>query len=212
MLNDSQLRLAQVVLQLVQLLVVALGFTIAIRQFRLQSRAHLLELHRQVFRMVDDSRVQRHQVYSLDRNSTFQDESWLSDAPPTGVTWARKDAAEEVFRAFDQLGLLVREGRVPVNIISRFYVVPILGCWYQLSPYIRATRNLRRQPSHGWEFENLVHRIILPGIAADNGVWEGVKSHDFPPGSDSVLEALISEGVDAAAPVAAGRLKRLWYL
>jgi hypothetical protein len=44
-------------------------------------------------------------------------------------------------------------------------------------PYILEERDFRRQPGHLWEWENLVRRIIIPGLIQD-GVWAGVASHD----------------------------------
>ncbi len=89
-----------------------------------------------------------------------------------------RDAADTVSRSFDQLGLLVREGAVPLNIIAHFYASPVLRCWYKLQPYVGVERWKRNQNGHLWEWENLVLRIVIPRIKAGNGIWRGISAHD----------------------------------
>jgi hypothetical protein len=82
-----------------------------------------------------------------------------------------------IARALDQLGYLVREGIVPLNVVARFYSYPTLRCWYQLSPYVAAIRVSRKQPGHMWEWENLVWKIIK-GARSGAGIWTGALEHD----------------------------------
>jgi len=157
-------------------------------------RAHLLEVYKHVFTKLDDENVRkaRHYVYSLDnvtlRSTVYKEEQWLckkqedmeSKKEEVELWWANRSKAELICRTFDQLGLLVREGRIPINIIAQFYVYPILRCWYVLSPYIDAVRNERGQPGHMWEFEHLVFRVVIPGLESNSGVWKGILAHDTP--------------------------------
>ena len=174
-------------------LVGLLTLAFAASQLATQRRAHLFEVYRNMFVMLDDpaERSARHYVYDIYkveglREKVFNDEMWLDPdfEPAEGNAeqkkWVEhKDAAERVCRRFDQLGILVRQGRVPVNLIAQFYTYPIMTCWYVLSPYIRAVRKDRAQPGHMWEFENLVHRIVIPALKKDEGVWKGVFEHDI---------------------------------
>ena len=132
--------------------------------------------------MVDDIRCERHYLRLIDREETYKTESWLDLAVVAqhGDLKAHRAQAEKVVRSFDQLGFLVREGRVPVDTIARFNVVPILHAWYALSPYVLAVRKQRGQPSHAWHFENLVYGIMLPGLDSGRGPWRGVLAYDFP--------------------------------
>jgi hypothetical protein len=169
------------------------------------TRDHLNNVHQLVFERLDapEIRAARHYVYALDTvinskgeledrppldttNLTYQVEHWLALGSP-GFTegteqqqqvWKRNKAkAETVARALDQLGYLVREGIVPLNVVARFYSYPALKCWYQLSPYIGAIRSARKQPGHMWEWENLV-REIINGARKGTGIWKGTLEHD----------------------------------
>ena len=137
-----------------------------------------------VFEMLDQNRGARHYVYSLQSERTlpftqrtYVREQWLKagNAPPN------RELAEAVIRSFDQLGLLVREGVVPLNLVARSYAYPAVRCWYILDGYINECRIQREQPGHMWEFENLVFNIILhyadpatrgARVSLWNGVWE----------------------------------------
>jgi hypothetical protein len=168
------------------------------------TRDHLNNVHQSIFERLDkaDVREARHYVYALDRKPdnegkivdgapleldklTFQKEHWLllgskdcPGSPEEQKRWgANKGKAELIARALDQLGYLVREGIVPLNVVARFYSYPTLRCWYQLSPYIAAVRLDRKQHGHMWEWENLVKKIIK-GAISDCGLWKGTGEHD----------------------------------
>jgi hypothetical protein len=158
----------------------------AAQQLGIRRRAHILELYRQAFTMIDspDVRAARQFVYKVDRDA-FEREHWVDIDSHCGkdgyADWQENRArAERVARSFDQLGLLVREGLLPINVVARFYASPCLRCWYRLSPYINADRSSRgrNQPGHMWEWENLVFRIIIPGLKRGRGPWRGVSAHD----------------------------------
>lgn len=166
---------------------VALFYTAA--QLATRRRAHVLELYRQAFAMLDEPamREAREYVYKFMTPDAFNSEHWLYlDDPKSGLMphtdykdWKEhKRRAEMVGRSFDQLGLLVREGRLPLNILARFYVSPALRCWCRLRDYVEAQRKERTQPGHFWEWENLVFEIILPSIERNQGIWKGVSRHD----------------------------------
>jgi hypothetical protein len=211
--DAKTLQFYTVCLQSFGLVAVLTGLFFTARQVRTQARTRLLELHLQLIEMIDSIREERHYVDSMqDRETIFDDkhENWLDRSTCSNLDNRKK--AEKVFRTFDQLGLLVREGRIPLNMLARSYVVPPLKAWYKLSPYIRAERHKRGQPSHGWEFENLVHRIILPGLESNRGVWKGIQSHDFPSGSAEILGKLRKEGLDLDGDLTYKPGNRFWKI
>jgi hypothetical protein len=181
---------------------VALGYYR--KQAAASTRDHLNNVHQLVFQRLDATEVReaRHYVYALDTTVnekgelterdpsdtaglTYENEYWLALGSPAcpgsadrQEQWKKNRAkAELIARALDQLGYLVREGIVPLNVVARFYSYPTLRCWYQLSPYIAAIRNNRGQPGHMWEWENLVRRII-EGAELNRGIWKGTSDHD----------------------------------
>jgi hypothetical protein len=168
----------------------ALALFFTAYQSATRRRAHMLEVFRQVFNMMDasdvaDIRDARRFVYQVHRTA-YQAEHWLEldnyKNDHNYHTWKINYArAERVARSFDQLGLLIREGLLPINILARFYASPAVRCWYQLSPYVNALRapGARNQPGHMWEWENLVCNIIIPRFRNDRGSWRGVSRHDM---------------------------------
>jgi hypothetical protein len=173
-------------------------------QARAATQEHRNNVHQLVFERLDSSEIRaaRHFVYSIDTalnngkledlpplnkdNFAFQKEHWMLlgspgfalGTPAERTLWQEhKDNAERVARALDQLGYLVREGIVPLNVVARFYTYPTLKCWYKLSPYVRAIRETREQFGHMWEWENLVWKIIK-GARDGKGIWEGTLDHD----------------------------------
>ena len=168
---------------------------------RAAHRDHINNVYRLVFEKLDSDEVRaaRHYVYEMDKvpdgkggtaerepdqtlNLTYENEKWLElDARPTSeLNTPYKDnkrKAERIARALDQLGFLVREGIVPVNIIARFYTYPTLKTWYKLCPYVSAVRRYRNQKGHMWEWEHLVGLIIVK-TREGKDLWEGCRSHD----------------------------------
>jgi hypothetical protein len=163
-------------------------------------RDHINNVYRIVFEKLDsdDVRGARHYVYEMDKlpdagggmkdrepeqteDLTYINERWLDlDGLPPELhpAWkTNKAKAERIARALDQLGFLVREGIVPVNILARFYTYPTLKCWYKLCPYVNAVRKHRGQKGHFWEWENLV-RMVIAKTNEGEGVWKGCRSHD----------------------------------
>ena len=166
-----------------------LFFTAA--QLATRRRAHLLEIYKFAFDMLDSQEMRdaRKYVYKIAKEEVprniFESEHWqdleVSEKGSDFETWKRhRDMAERVGRSFDQLGLLVREGRIPVNLVARFYASPAIRCCYALSPYIASERSegRRNQPGHFWEWEHLVTDVIIRHLTDDSGVWKGVSRHD----------------------------------
>ena len=172
------------------------------RQAWAARRDHVSNVYRLVFEKLDspDVRDARHYVYAMDAikaengkpverkpdhlsELTFEAEHWLEldsdiySAKDYAAWKEHKKNAEIVARTFDQLGFLVREGVVPLNIIARFHSYPTLRCWYKLSPYLNEVRKRRGQKGHMWEWENLV-RKVMNGAQSDKGIWKGSREHD----------------------------------
>jgi hypothetical protein len=148
-----------------------------ISQARAAWESNVSAVYRFVFELLDSKIVRdaRHLVYEL--NPETHNEEYWSKLLPSDPTRA---AADLTARKFDQLGLLVREGVVPVNVVARFYASPILRCWYNLQPFVGHERKKRKPPQQGhlWEWENLVFDVIMPSIRPGKGVWSGALKHD----------------------------------
>jgi hypothetical protein len=162
-----------------------ISFLIALAQLAIIRRSHILEVYRQAFSTFDtpEMRQARDYVYKRMGMRAFAEEGWLEgvvrdgDVPDDHWKDHRRNA-EIVARSFDQLGLLVREGLLPLSILARFYATPALKCWCRLHVYVDAQRRSRPQPGHLWEWENLVYEIIIPRLRGNRGTWKGVSEHD----------------------------------
>ncbi|MBI2927083.1 MAG: hypothetical protein HYY24_15415 [Verrucomicrobia bacterium] len=58
-------------------------------------------------------------------------------------------------RVYDQVGLLVKHGAIPLDFLMDFYSRPLVVAWSRLSPHIRCVREQRGQPGHMVKFEML---------------------------------------------------------
>jgi hypothetical protein len=163
---------------------------------------HLSGVYRIVFELMDEKKVRdaRHIVYEMHPITAkdvapeqLRDAQYWKGSP----TRAEIDAADTVARAFDRLGLLVREGVVPLNIVAHFYVSPAIRCWYKLQPFVGVERDKRMQNGHLWEWENLVLRILIPKIQEGEGVWKGVSKHD---GLESYCDKIQRQAYEAPIP------------
>lgn len=178
-------------------LVTLVGVGVAVFQLFVNQRAHYFNVYRDSMKVLDEEAVRqaRHWVYGIDNRNIWKKEGWLrlgaEPRPKEGAHpkekavceeqkehWTHKVLAERVAKSFDQLGLLVREGRVPIDLVARFYTTPVLRCWYLLSPYIAAVRGFRDQRGHMWEFENLALGIVVPAVKRGTGPWQGIKEHE----------------------------------
>jgi hypothetical protein len=161
------------------------GLLIALITLLFRKKADLFQIYTGVFAMVDnkDFREARDYVTRVMEKDTHSREKEDWNNPKILDEYKKnKMYADEVARGFDKLGLLVREGQIPLNIIARFYAYPILKCWLKLSVYIQQVRGSkdqdgRGQKGHRWEFENLV-RIVVAGVKSDQVLWENVIDHD----------------------------------
>lgn len=159
-----------------------LALVFGVHQLRISVRSQRFDVYKRVFEMVDGIRLDRHYVGREMSETTFEKEGWLSlervAEPEPGTPQAHRASAERVFRTFDQLGLMVREGVVPVDLVGVFYCRPILEAWSKLCGYIDAVRGQRQQPGHGWHFENLVFEVVIKNLEARRGVWRDQLEHD----------------------------------
>lgn len=159
-------------------------------------RSHFLNIYTETFKLFDlpEMREARSYVYKLrskdDKDTKsiddlIKNEHWAEkdfdklEGEKDFDKWKKhKDWVEKVTRSFDQLGLLVREGKVPINLLAQFYASPVLRCWFSLTPYIDEVRTIREQKGHLWEWENLIISVVIPSLRSGNGVWEGINEHD----------------------------------
>lgn len=170
--------------------VALLAIVVAAMSMVASLRGHLFTVYKDVMALLDEVRDERALVYQYSRQQYKNwKEVWSKPepAPPKEgqeetiqhKAWREWKAADRVARSFDKLGLLVREGKVPVELISQFYVTPILKCWFNLEPYIGWSRSQRSQPGHCWEFENLAVNLVAPEVDRGDGSWAGIKSHEL---------------------------------
>lgn len=173
------------------------------RQARAARKEHVANVYRLAFERIDtpEIRAARHYVYAMDLRKHPGTDEW-GDPEPEGIAgltfqreqWTELDVlrsddlnlkkardhrgeAEKIARALDQLGFLVREGIVPLNIVACFYAYPTLRCWYLLMPYIDALRKKRKQKGHMWEWEKLAGKI-MDYATREKGIWKGSLDHD----------------------------------
>jgi hypothetical protein len=217
-----------------------LGIGIAVRQLLVSRRTHLFDVYREAMKLLDDDEVRAARNWVYDSLRTLYDtEDWVSlkakpSKPEASLNsvpleerlkayerelerYSHKQMAERTARAFDRLGLLVREGRIPVDLIARFYVTPILRCWYKLEPYIVKVRDKRQQKGHMWEFENLVFAIVKPRVTSGRGVWKNVNAHE---GLEAYKEAVDATPINLLREIQPPKFRdndyqppeRLWHL
>jgi hypothetical protein len=177
---------------LIAAIATSLALIFYFRQSVSQSRENVANVFRLVFERMDlpEMRKARDYIYNQMLPQVFQDEHWAQlgkylaenkDKVDVEIAkdWSQhKQWVEMVARSFDQLGLLVREGVAPMNLVSQFYVMPATRCLCLLYPYIQECRKLREQDGHLWEWENLVANIIIPQTSKGKGIWKGVYDHD----------------------------------
>lgn len=156
------------------------------KQFRLKAQSHLSDIFRYTLNMGDETRDQRQYVHDIEENqNVFIEEAWLSlpktekEVPPEQrIYFYHMKNADSVCRTFDRMGLLLREGVIPVDVVAHFYASPIIRSWYTLYKYIEALRKKKRQQGHFWEFENMVYKFLIPNLQKNEGIWKGVEEHD----------------------------------
>ena len=62
---------------------------------------------------------------------------------------------DQLAREYDKMGLLVKHGAIPINIVFDFYSKPIVQAWEALQGHITEERKARNQPGHMRKFETL---------------------------------------------------------
>ncbi len=162
-----------------------LGFFFALATLSVRRKLHLFDVYREVMNMMDSQEIyaDRRYVYSLSETA-YEEGNWLALNPDdleSAEALRQRTRVDRVLKAFDHLGLLVREGQVPVDIIARFYVRPALDVWARTGRYISSKRVHKPEREHRgylWEFENLVFNVIIPGVESEKTPWDGVKDHD----------------------------------
>jgi hypothetical protein len=182
--------------QIIMVCIGLIAFFVACANWAIGRRAHYLNVYTEIFKLFDypEMRAARSYVYKLRSKddidiakitTLMKDEHWsdinfdtLKDDPNFSIWKEHRDLIEKVVRSFDQLGLLVREGKVPINLLAQFYASPALRCWFSLTLYVDDVREVRKQKGHLWEWENLIKSVVIPGLNKDKGVWKGIKAHD----------------------------------
>jgi hypothetical protein len=162
--------IATVILALVAVLGVVY-WVITVRQFRRNlalSRTSIIEAERasrvrafrEVFDTMEQCRDQRHLLEErIAADLTFD----VMEAPD-----ADKLDLDKLARSYDMLGLMVKHGVAPVEVVMDFYSRPLVRGWQYLEPMVADTRRKRSQPGHMWKFQVLAagarehRRIVYP--------------------------------------------------
>lgn len=81
-------------------------------------------------------------------------ETVSKDSPPN--KWSELGSEEKTFRilvqTYDELGLLVKHGTVPISFVLDLYARPLVEAWHRLGPAIEAESDERKQPGHRNKF------------------------------------------------------------
>src|SRR3989339_392560 len=195
------------------------AFFIACANWTSGRRAHLLNVYTKIFELLDNKEMRDARSYvtklrAIDESNKriellIEEEHWvdkdfhqLSKNPDFNNWKVNREKIEQVTRSFDHLGLLVREGKVPINLLAQFYASSAIRCWFSLNPYIKAVRKARNHNGHLWEWENLIEKVIIPGLHSNKGVWKGIKEHDglLPYIQEIALELPLMQRYDSYKP------------
>lgn len=68
------------------------------------------------------------------------------------------EAADNVSRAFDILGILDSTGNIDSKFVDRFYAIPAIELWDICKDFVSEERK-KRGVQHLWEFEQLAKRV-----------------------------------------------------
>lgn len=76
-------------------------------------------------------------------------------------TWNKEvlDAAYEVSRHFDRLGILDSNKHVDRSFVDKFYAIPAIHMWDLCREYVEFERKKANRRAHLWEFEQLALRV-----------------------------------------------------
>lgn len=104
-----------------------------------------------IIKMCDEKRNDRHFLYDKVSPETPSAESVIELKDPGAV-----EKIDGVARTFDDLGVLVKNGAVPLEFVFDYYSAPIVVTWHRLQPYVDYLRNTKKkQLGHMKKFEIL---------------------------------------------------------
>lgn len=167
-------------------LLTALAFIV---QSRYYSKTNLFNAFKEAVKSLEEEHAFRSKVYAQD-SAGFNKPPWsLVGTAGSDGKWPGKehwpwsdDVSEEklnkLCRAFDTIGLMVRLGVMPVDIVATYFSRPTLMTWLKCAPFIRARRRFSKHPGFRWHFEFLVFNVVIPGILSDKGPWRGMRDLD----------------------------------
>lgn len=128
--------------------------------FRLQTKAQQKIVKLQIFHMVvermENTRAYRQTLRDYVKKSKREHEKALFPLPEEV-----REAADNVSREFDYLGLLDRTGMVDSRLVDSFYSVPFVFLYKDLlNQYVSELRKPEnRGPTHFWELVQFYNRV-----------------------------------------------------
>lgn len=141
--------LSSMITSIMTLAILIIGFYPAFRSLKQQERSLRFGVYYQVIEMMEKTREERRNIQdrvqpgkAVGYFNTLKDEK-------------QKNAFDEVARTFDKLGLLVKNGVVPLDFVMDFYARPIVITWHRVREYVEEERKERGQPGHMKKFEEL---------------------------------------------------------
>jgi len=118
------------------------------RSLKQSERSLRFNVYNQVVEKMERTRKARHLLYTK-----------VPETPSTtSLNLLSPDEIEQLddlTRSFDEIGLLIKYGVVPLGFVLDFYSHPIVIAWHRLEPSIMAERSKRNQPFHMYHFEQL---------------------------------------------------------
>lgn len=129
-------------------LLAALSIVVAIQSLKSSERAARFDVFTAILSLLEPYRSARHLVERrLAAGASADDFKRL----------CRKDreTLDDLARAYDQVGLLVKHGTVPLEFLLDFYSRPLVVAWNRLGNHLMRERRRRRQPGHMKKFETL---------------------------------------------------------
>jgi len=133
---------------IVTAIIAVIGIYPLFRSLMQSERSLRFGVYSQILETLEKTRQARHLLY--DEVPKEPSATSLSKLSPD-----QTEQLDELARAFDKLGLLVKHGVVPLDFVFDFYSRPIVVAWHRLEPHITEERRKRNQPGHMAKFEML---------------------------------------------------------
>ena len=134
-------------IKLIGAIVAIVGVPLTWWRVRVSERSLRANVYFRILEMLEKLRDARHLLEAKLTKPNLQQFDALDESD--------RKTLDGLARAYDQLGLLVKHGAVPLDFVMDFYSRPLVVAWNRLSPHVRRIRDERGQPGHMVKFEML---------------------------------------------------------